>query len=119
GNARRATRDFADAAADYTRAIKLNPRYSSAYCNRGVLRKAQGDLDGAIADFDRAIESAPQLVEAYLSRGLILLLLERDVEAERDFARCQSLNKDLGPTLEKRIEEAKLRRVAWRSNQFE
>ena len=48
--------DLDGAIADYNRAIELNPKYASAYYNRGNAKEAKGDLDGAIADFKRATE---------------------------------------------------------------
>ena len=57
--------------ADYSRAIEINPRLSSAYNNRGnIIKRETGDLDGAIADFDRAIQLDSGNAAFYNNRGL-------------------------------------------------
>ena len=62
--------DLAGALADYAKAIEIDPRYASAYFNRGIVRQAKGDLDSAIADYTRAIELDPRYAKAYYGRGL-------------------------------------------------
>jgi len=57
--------DFDGAIATSTRAIELDPKYSTAYTNRGLAKKNKGDLDGAIADCNRAIELDPKMRAAY------------------------------------------------------
>jgi tetratricopeptide (TPR) repeat protein len=42
------------ALADYTRALALNPRFSDAALNRGILAFRAGDDAQALADFERA-----------------------------------------------------------------
>src|SRR5205085_10222994 len=41
--------DLDGAIADYTRAIALNPRYSIAYYDRGVVHGKKGELEAALA----------------------------------------------------------------------
>jgi len=43
--------DHDRAIADYSEAIRLNPKDAMAFNNRGVAYKAKGDLDRATADF--------------------------------------------------------------------
>src|SRR6266496_3358477 len=62
--------DIDGAIADFTRAIELYPKYSTAYTNRGLAKKNKGDLDGAIADCNRAIELDPKDAGAYSNRGI-------------------------------------------------
>jgi tetratricopeptide (TPR) repeat protein len=61
--------DLDGAITDYTRAIKVNPRYTEAYNNRGTIRRNKGDVDGAIADYDRAIEVDPEHTKSWNNRG--------------------------------------------------
>ena len=59
GAAYRLQGDVANARADFTRAIAVNPSYVRAYANRASLALAQRDFDGAIADLDAAIKLDP------------------------------------------------------------
>ena len=45
----------------FSEAIRLDPAYANAYCNRGTVYFTQGDLPRALADFNKAIELEPTL----------------------------------------------------------
>ena len=51
----------AEAQADFEQAIRLDPRSSLPYRNRGVLRLRLKDYRGAIRDLDQAITLDPKL----------------------------------------------------------
>jgi len=53
----------------YSRAIALDPDFSTAYNNRGLAYYDKGDYDRAIADYDQAIQLEPDAT-TYYSRGL-------------------------------------------------
>ena len=53
----------------YSDAIELNPHYSAAYNNRGVVYANKGEYDLAIRDFNTAIELNPNDFFAYNNRG--------------------------------------------------
>ena len=55
---------------DFSKAIRLNPRYFEAYFNRGVGYGKNGNTDAAIADFTKAIGMNPGHAEAYYNRGV-------------------------------------------------
>jgi len=57
------------AIADYSQAIKLNPKYVDAYNNRGLAYMHKQDYDRAIADFNQAIKLAPNDSIAYNNRA--------------------------------------------------
>lgn len=61
--------DFYGAISDYSKAIKINPRDSKAYNNRGNSKSALKDNDGAIADYSKAIEINSNDELAYFNRG--------------------------------------------------
>ena len=58
------------AIADYTEAIRLDPKNANAYSNRGYAYSDKGDTDRAIADFTEAIRLDPKFAIAYNNRGL-------------------------------------------------
>ena len=72
--------DLDRALADYTAAIKINPKDALAYNNRGMLWRERGDSDRAIADFTAAIaiNPLPRSDEAYSRRGNAIVA-KRDV----------------------------------------
>jgi len=86
--------DLDHALADYTQAIKINPKDALAYNNRGMLWRERGDSDRAIADFTAAIELEPWLVQAYHDRGMAFKALSMVPEAERDFEKARSLQRN-------------------------
>jgi tetratricopeptide (TPR) repeat protein len=61
--------DLKGATSDLDQTIRLNPKYVSAYTNRGIARAELGDLKGAIADFEQVIRFAPNSAIAYNNRG--------------------------------------------------
>ena len=57
------------AIADFTEAIRLDPKYANAYVNRGVAYGDKGENDRAIADYTEAIRLDPKFAHAYCNRG--------------------------------------------------
>jgi tetratricopeptide (TPR) repeat protein len=55
--------------ADFDQAIILDPKFSTAYLNRGSVKSDLGDIKGAINDYDQAIIINPQYAQAYANRG--------------------------------------------------
>ncbi len=87
--------EFANALADYTRAIQYNPKFARAYNNRGVLREFQGDLREALADYTRAIDSDPGYAQALLNRGDLYRGAKEYQKALQDYV--QALGVELTP----------------------
>ncbi len=48
-----------------SKAIRLNPQYSAAYLQLGIVHAEQRDLQRAIANYQQAIQAAPQMEEAH------------------------------------------------------
>jgi tetratricopeptide (TPR) repeat protein len=59
GNQLMALRRHAEAEAEYSAAIAVEPRYPLAYYGRGQARRETGDLEGALADFEAAVRMDP------------------------------------------------------------
>lgn len=58
------------AIANYNEAIRLDPKFASAFFNRGLVWLVKKELDRAIADFDEAIRLDPKFASVFFSRGL-------------------------------------------------
>ncbi|MDE2787809.1 MAG: tetratricopeptide repeat protein [Chloroflexota bacterium] len=62
--------DYAEAIANFDRAITLEPDNPDAYHSRGIAKDGQGDYAGAVADFDHAIALDPDDADIYHNRGV-------------------------------------------------
>ncbi len=60
--------DYDHAIADYTEAIRLDPKYADAYGNRGNAYRDKHDLERAIAEYDAALQIRPGAID-YFNRG--------------------------------------------------
>ena len=65
-----------EAIACYDKAIEVNPEFSWAFYNKGIILTAHGYNKEAIACYDKAIEINPQNADAYNNKGLSLYYLE-------------------------------------------
>jgi tetratricopeptide (TPR) repeat protein len=70
---------------NFDRAIRVNPKYTAAYYNRGAAYMRKGDRDRAIQDFARAITLDPKLDAAFVSRGLVYFIKGEYDHAIADF----------------------------------
>ncbi len=71
GHAYNSKRQFADAIADHTEAIRLNPQLSYAFAARGYSYLELGELDKAFVDLAESIRLDPNSDSAYYNRGLL------------------------------------------------
>lgn len=87
---------------DYDMAIKINPNYTSAYFNRGNLKKDSGDITGAIKDFSSTISIDNKKAKAYVNRAECYRILAEQnpdeqaqwiAKAEADEEKAASLKK--------------------------
>ncbi|MFN7383050.1 MAG: tetratricopeptide repeat protein [Dolichospermum sp.] len=62
-------KDKQKAIADYTQAIKINPKDADAYIGRGNVRNELGNKQGTIDDYTQAIKINPNYADAYIIRG--------------------------------------------------
>ena len=58
------------AIADFTEAIRLDPKYDIEYYGRGLAYENKGDYDKAIPDYTEAIRLDPKDARAYWGRGV-------------------------------------------------
>ncbi|MDR0707369.1 MAG: tetratricopeptide repeat protein [Treponema sp.] len=62
--------DYDRAIADYTQAIRIDPKYALAYHNRGVAYEVKKDFDRAMSDYNQVILLDPNYAKAYHGRGV-------------------------------------------------
>jgi tetratricopeptide (TPR) repeat protein len=79
------------AIADYDEAIRLDPKYATAYYNRGVIYGDIGQRERAIADYDEAIRLDPTLAQAWFNKGAVYANIGRLQEALACFERAYQL----------------------------
>jgi tetratricopeptide (TPR) repeat protein len=61
--------DYAEAIADESKAIELDPKFADAYVRRGAAYFGSGDNKSAIADLTKAIDLDPDSKRAYIDRS--------------------------------------------------
>jgi len=71
GNVKYDKGDFDGAIADFTQAIKIEPKFAKAFQDRAKANEAKGNLVGAIADYTKEIELTPLNTRAYIDRGIV------------------------------------------------
>lgn len=71
GNARLGAGKTKDAIVYFDRAIALNPRYASAFDNRGIARSNLGDRAGAERDYKMAIKLNPKFASPWNNLGTL------------------------------------------------
>lgn len=79
------------AAASYTRALSLDPRFAHAYAGRARLKAASGDHAGAIKDLDLALKLDPVCAWGYLLRGRSYAAVGRAGAAGEDARRALTI----------------------------
>lgn len=64
-----AKKNYDRAIADYSAAIRLDPKYAEAFCERGKAYFANRNYGSVIADYNEAIRLDPKYVKAFLQRA--------------------------------------------------
>jgi tetratricopeptide (TPR) repeat protein len=93
------------AIANYSKAIKINPKFAKAYNNRGIAYTLKKKYDSAIADFSKAIELDPKNGKAYNNRAIVYSYQGETEKARQDLHKAQSLGIAVNPEFLKIIEE--------------
>ncbi len=93
GNAYDYLEKFAEAIADYDRAIAIEPQ-AIYYYNRGNAYQDLDQYETAIADYDRALQLDPQFASVYNNRGFAYYDLGQYETAIADYDRALQLDPD-------------------------
>jgi tetratricopeptide (TPR) repeat protein len=95
------------AISDFTKAIKMNPRYGMAHYYRAMAYLHEQQYDQAIADYTKAIEIDPQrFAVAYAERALIYFVKKEYDKAWEDVHKAQSLGQEVREGFLKALREA-------------
>jgi tetratricopeptide (TPR) repeat protein len=75
-----------------SRAIALNPKYTTAYLMRAIVNENLGNYSPALADYNQAISLNPKLVGVYINRGNVKDKLNDPQGALADYNQSIALN---------------------------
>lgn len=81
-----------EAIADYTEAIRIDPRHGEAVNNRAWTKYKAGQADAALADADKAVRLLPDAAYTWDTRGHIQSKLGNRDAAIRDFRKALALD---------------------------
>jgi len=84
--------DYDKAIADYDEAIRIQPRFSFAYENRGSAWKSRREYDKALADYNEAVRLGPNDAAVYYNRGSVWNLKKAYGQAVADFGEAIRLD---------------------------
>lgn len=104
--------NFDEAVISADKAIETDPNEYWAYGLRGSIKLEKGDLNGAVDDLTKSIKTMPQDGMRYADRGIAYLLLGKDEAAQKDFDLCLKYAPFLKGSLERRIEDARKKRMS-------
>lgn len=92
GNISFGKRLYAEAIANYSRAIQLNPDLAKAYAFRGVAYNELEKFDLAMADFSKALKLEPNDFSTHNNRGSLYKKFGMSELAIADYSKAISLN---------------------------
>lgn len=80
------TGDLEEALRYLTRAVNINPAFTSALNNLGLAYQAMGNYGQALYYYKKAVDVNPQYTDARMNIGVIYQALEKDAEAVEQFS---------------------------------
>jgi hypothetical protein len=86
------SRVWHDSVSLWTHVLKIDPRNTIAYLDRGEAYIGAGELDKALADLDKLEELEPENLKIYNNRGIIHFKRGEYDKALNEFNRCIALN---------------------------
>ncbi len=92
GRAAQSDQNWSAAITDFTHAIELNSKFSSAYEHRSNAFAGLKQFDKALADLNKAIELDPNNGAAYFARGNFFTFQNKNIEAIADYTNADKLN---------------------------
>jgi tetratricopeptide (TPR) repeat protein len=104
-------KEWAQAEASFTEAIKLNPDCAEAYHRRAGIRFNAGKVKESLPDFDTVVRLDPKNAEVCMNRSFVYLRLLRVDEALADLRHAQELDPDHPEPYRKVLGETYARRA--------
>jgi tetratricopeptide (TPR) repeat protein len=83
---------IAEAIADFTELLEVEPWNCAVYFDRGLIQHRAGSYDAALENYDSAIRWSPPYWEAHFNRAQVLTALGRVEEAVADYDRVLVLH---------------------------
>jgi tetratricopeptide (TPR) repeat protein len=80
------------AIAEFTRAIRRNPTFADAFCNRALVSIEIGNLGQAASDLGTVVEIKPGFVEGRIRRGRLYLAMNEQDKAIAEFTRAVEID---------------------------
>ncbi len=90
-------KEYRHAAAEFRKALDLEPDEAVFWNNLGVALRLQGDYDAALRAFDEATKLAPRSPDPYFNRGEIARAVGREDEARRQYLLALELDPNFAP----------------------
>ncbi len=110
GNARYHGSDWRGLRADYENAFARAATRSASFVVRALQKGLESDPVKSLQDCADHLQRDPEDAMSLARRGLLLTLLRRDDEAEKDLEQCRRLCSESIPYLDILIQEARKRR---------
>jgi tetratricopeptide (TPR) repeat protein len=93
------------AIAEYSNAIKINPRLTEAYISRGSLYETKGELGSAAGDYSKAIEQRPADAKNYYRRGKVYKNLKDNEKAKADLIKVKELDPSMADKVDAMLKD--------------
>lgn len=93
------------AVAEYSNAIKINPKHYDAYISRGSLYETKANYQEAVRDFSKAIEIKPGDAKTYYRRGMAYKSLNEAANAKADFLKAKEIDSSMSGKIDSLIQE--------------
>ncbi len=95
--------NFDEAIANFTAALKLDPKSIPALLNRGNTYCKQAHYDNAIADYNEVIRLDPQNGKAYNNRAVAYWYNNQPVQSHEDLKKAESLGVEVNKKIWQQI----------------
>jgi tetratricopeptide (TPR) repeat protein len=104
--------DAEKALQNYDKAILIKGDDGYLRATRGKMRLKNGDVKGAVEDLSAAADAPTGAPDRNADKGILLILLGRDADAQKEFDKHLQMFPNTKDFLDKRIADAKQKRAA-------